>query len=86
MLLAHAALVERHLADGRSWRLGGDQPTFSDITLATAIAFFKFPVNAAPLDKRFEHTDAFWRRWQTRPAFPPPMPTCGAAFRNSIPP
>ena len=67
--LAHAALVDRHLADGREWLLGGEQPTFSDITMATAIAFSKFPVNATPLDERFEHIDAFWQRWQRRPAF-----------------
>ncbi|MHC2016229.1 glutathione S-transferase family protein [Methylobacterium sp. CM6247] len=67
--LAHAGLIDRHLSDGRAWLLGGDQPTFSDITLATAIAFSKFPVNATPLDERFEHLDAFWQRWQSRPAF-----------------
>lgn len=67
--LAHAALAERHLADGRDWLLGGDAPTFSDITLATAIAFSKYPVNAMPLDERFEHLDAFWKRWQLRPGF-----------------
>ena len=67
--LAHAALVNQHLSDGREWLLGGDQPTFSDITMATAIAFSKFPVNATPLDKRFEHIDAFWQRWQRRPTF-----------------
>jgi glutathione S-transferase len=62
--LAHAGLVDR-----RDWLLGGDAPTFGDITLATAIAFSKFPVNATPLDERFEHLDAFWKRWQTRPSF-----------------
>jgi len=67
--LAHAALVNQHLSDGRDWLLGGDEPTFSDITLATAIAFSKFPINATPLDERFEHLDAFWRRWQLRPSF-----------------
>jgi glutathione S-transferase len=67
--LTHAGLVDRHLSDGRSWLLGGDEPTFSDITLATAIAFSKFPVNATPLDERFEHIDAFFKRWQTRPTF-----------------
>jgi glutathione S-transferase len=67
--LAHTALVDRHLSDGREWLLGGDQPTFSDITMATAIAFSKFPVNATPLDERFEHIDAFWQRWQRRPTF-----------------
>jgi glutathione S-transferase len=67
--LAHASLVNQHLSDGRDWILGGDAPTFSDITMATAIAFSKFPVNATPLDERFEHLDAFWQRWQRRPAF-----------------
>jgi hypothetical protein len=37
--------------------------------MATAIAFSKFPVNATPLDERFEHLDSFWKRWQGRPAF-----------------
>lgn len=67
--LAHAALVNRHLSDGREWLLGGDAPTFSDITLATAIAFSKFPVNATPLDERFEFLDAYWQRWAKRPSF-----------------
>ncbi len=67
--LAHAALVNQHLSDGRKWLLGGEEPTFSDITLATAIAFSKFPINATPLDERFEHLDAFWQRWQQRPSF-----------------
>jgi glutathione S-transferase len=67
--LAHAGLVNQHLADGREWMLGGDAPTFSDMTLATAIAFSKFPVNVTPLDERFEHLDAFWQRWQKRPSF-----------------
>ena len=67
--LAHAALVDRHLSDGRLWMLGGDEPTFADITLCTAIAFSKFPVNATPLDERFEHLDAIWQRWKTRSSF-----------------
>jgi glutathione S-transferase len=67
--LAHAALVNQHLSDGREWLLGGDEPTFSDVTMATAIAFSKFPVNATPLDERFEHIDAFWQRWMRRPTF-----------------
>ena len=37
--------------------------------MATAIAFSKFQVNAMPLDERFEHIDAFWRRWLRRPTF-----------------
>jgi glutathione S-transferase len=67
--LAHAALVNQHLSDGRDWLLGGDEPTFADITLATAIAFSKFPVNATPLDERFEFLDAYCKRWQQRPSF-----------------
>ena len=67
--LAHTGLVNQHLSDGREWMLGGDAPTFADITMATAIAFSKFPINATPLDERFEHVDAFWRRWQLRPSF-----------------
>ena len=67
--LAHVALVNQHLSDGRDWILDGDEPTFSDMTLATAIAFSKFPVNATPLDERFEYLDAYWQRWQRRPSF-----------------
>lgn len=67
--IAHAALVNRHLADGRQWLLGGEAPTFADITLCTSIAFSKFPVVATPLDERFEHLDAFWQRWKGRPSF-----------------
>ena len=67
--IAHAGLVNSHLADGRSWLLGGDSPTFADITLCTAIAFSKFPVVATPLDERFEHLAAFWQRWKDRDSF-----------------
>lgn len=67
--LAHAGLVDRHLADGRDWLLGGPEPTFADMTLCTAIAFSKYPVNATPLDERFEHLDAFWSRWKARDSF-----------------
>ncbi len=67
--LAHAGLVDRHLSDGRDWLLGGDAPTFSDITLCTAIAFSKFGPNHTPLDERFEHLDRFWRTWKARAAF-----------------
>ena len=67
--ISHASLVDRHLADGRAWLLGGNAPTFADITLCTSIAFSKFPVIATPLDERFEHLRAFWQRWQTRESF-----------------
>jgi len=67
--LSHAALVDRHLSDGRPWLLGGDQPTFADITLCTAIAFSKFPVNATPLDERFDFLERLWKCWQERESF-----------------
>ncbi|GAC1436910.1 MAG: glutathione S-transferase C-terminal domain-containing protein [Burkholderiaceae bacterium] len=67
--IAHAGLVNSHLADGRAWLLGGDFPTFADITLCTALAFSKFPVVATPLDERFEHLGAFWQRWKGRDSF-----------------
>lgn len=55
--------------DDRPWILGGEEPTFADITLCTAIAFSKFPVNGTPLDERFEYPDGLWTRWQARPSF-----------------
>ena len=67
--LAHAALVDRHLADGRDWLLGGEAPSFADITLCTTIAFSKFKLIATPLDERFEQLDRVWRAWKTRPSF-----------------
>jgi len=67
--LAHAALVNRHLSDGREWLLGGDAPNFSDMTLCTAIAFSKFGPNETPLDERFEYLDRYWQRWKGRGAF-----------------
>lgn len=50
--LSHAALVDKHLSDGRDWLIGGDAPTFADITLCVAIAFSKYPTNNTPLDER----------------------------------
>ena len=50
--LSHAALVDKQLSDGRDWLLGGDAPTFADITLCVAIAFSKYPTNNTPLDER----------------------------------
>ena len=67
--IAHAALVDRHLADGRDWLLGGPEPTFSDITLCTTIAFSKFKVIATPLDERFEQLDRYLQRWRGRDSF-----------------
>lgn len=67
--IAHTALVNRHLADGRQWLLGGSEPTFADITLCVAIAFSKFGPIETPLDERFEHIDAYWQRWKARPSF-----------------
>ncbi len=67
--VAHAGKVDQHLADGRQWLTGGDAPTFADMTMCTAIAFAKYPGNDTPLDERFEHIDAYWKRWQERPSF-----------------
>ena len=67
--ISHTALVNRHLSDGRQWLLGGDAPTFSDITLCVAIAFSKFGPVDTPLDERFEFIDAYWQRWKGRPSF-----------------
>ena len=67
--LSHTALVNHHLSDGRQWLLGGDAPTFSDVTLCIAIAFSKFGPMETPLDERFEHIDAYWKRWKARPSF-----------------
>lgn len=67
--VTHAALVDRHLSDGRAWMLGGNEPTFADITMCVAIAFSKFPVNNTPLDERFEYIDKLWQRWKERPSF-----------------
>lgn len=44
--------LEGRNLDGRDWLLGGDAPTFADITLCTAIAFSKYPTNNTPLDER----------------------------------
>ena len=67
--IAHAGLVNQHLSDGRHWLLGGDAPTFCDMTLCVAIAFGKFGPNQTPLDERFEFIDAYWQRWKARPSF-----------------
>lgn len=80
--LSHASLVDRHLSDGRLWMLGGDEPTFADITLCIAIAFSKFPVNATPLDERFEHLDAIWKRWKARPSFQTAYADGGSALEE----
>ncbi len=67
--LAHASLVNQQLSDGRDWLLGGTGPTFSDMTLCTAIAFSKFGPNHTPLDERFEHLDRFWQNYKRRESF-----------------
>ncbi len=67
--LSHASLVNQHLSDGREWLIGGNEPTFADITLCTSIAFSKFGPVQTPLDERFEHLYHFWQRWQTRESF-----------------
>jgi len=67
--LATAAMVDKHLSDGRNWIIGGNEPTFADITLCTAIAFGKFGPMKTDLTHRFEHIDKFWKRWQQRESF-----------------
>jgi len=67
--IAHAGIVDTHLADGREWLLGGDEPSLADITLCTAVAFGKFGPNETPLDERFEYIAAHWARWKQRDAF-----------------
>ncbi|GAA5839917.1 hypothetical protein JCM5353_007230 [Sporobolomyces roseus] len=67
--IATAGMLDRHLSDGRQWVLGGNEPTFADITLCTAIAFSKFPTMNTDLTERFEHLELFWKRWQERDSF-----------------
>lgn len=67
--LATAAQLDRHLSDGKSWLLGGNEPTFSDITLVTAIAFGKYGPMETDLCHRFEYLDKYWQRWQERESF-----------------
>jgi len=67
--LAMGAQMNQHFSDGRSWVLGGNEPTFSDITLCTAIAFGKFGPMHTDLTHRFEFLDKYWQRWQERDSF-----------------
>lgn len=64
-----AAQLDQYLSDGKSWLLGGNEPTFSDITLCTAIAFGKFGPMETDLTHRFEFLDKYWQRWQERDSF-----------------
>ncbi|GAA5929438.1 glutathione S-transferase family protein [Sporobolomyces koalae] len=67
--IATAAMLDKHLSDGRKWILGGDEPTFADITLCVSIAFSKFEVIDTDLTERFEYLEYFWKRWQERDSF-----------------
>ncbi|GAA5989249.1 hypothetical protein JCM5350_005047 [Sporobolomyces pararoseus] len=58
-----------HLSDGRKWILGGEEPTFADITLCVAIAFSKYHIVDTDLTERFEYIEYFWKRWQERDSF-----------------
>ncbi len=49
--------------------IGGDEPTFCDMTLVTAIAFGKFGPIKTDLTFRFEHLDRYWMRWKERESF-----------------
>ncbi|GAA5902630.1 glutathione transferase GTT2 [Sporobolomyces salmoneus] len=67
--IATAGMLDKHLSDGRQWILGGNEPTFADITLCTALAFSKFPTMNTDLTERFEYLENFWKRWQERDSF-----------------
>ncbi|GAA5937833.1 glutathione S-transferase family protein [Sporobolomyces koalae] len=67
--IATAGMLDKHLSDGRKWILGGNEPTFADITLCVAIAFSKFRVMDTDLTERFEYLEYFWKRWQERDSF-----------------
>lgn len=67
--LAMAAQLDNYLSDGKNWLLGGNEPSFSDITLVTAIAFGKFGPMETDLTHRFEHLNKYWQRWQQRESF-----------------
>ncbi|GAA5922669.1 glutathione S-transferase family protein [Sporobolomyces koalae] len=67
--IATAAMLDKHLSDGRKWILGGDEPTFADITLCVSIAFSKYKVMDTDLTERFEYLEYFWKRWQERDSF-----------------
>jgi glutathione S-transferase len=62
-------MLDKHLSDGRSWILGGPEPTLSDATLCVGIALGKFGKNHTDLTHRFEFLDKFWQRWQERESF-----------------
>ena len=67
--LATAAILDKHLSDGRRWMIGGDEPTFSDINLCTAISMSKAKSISLDLTHRFEFLDKFFKRWQERESF-----------------
>ncbi|GAA5964459.1 hypothetical protein JCM3765_006288 [Sporobolomyces pararoseus] len=67
--IATAAMLDKHLSDGRKWILGGEEPTFADITLCVAIAFSKYHIMDTDLTERFEYIEYFWKRWQERESF-----------------
>ncbi|KIJ37174.1 hypothetical protein M422DRAFT_33872 [Sphaerobolus stellatus SS14] len=67
--LQTAAMLDTHLSDGRKWVLGGEEPTFCDTTLCTAIMWGKFGPMHTDLTHRFEFLDAYWSRWKERDSF-----------------
>ena len=67
--LATAAILDKHLSDGRKWILGGEEPTFCDTTLCVGIAFSKHPIIRTDLTHRFEFLDKYWQQWQERDSF-----------------
>lgn len=65
--LSTAALVDKHLSDGRKWILGGQEPTFCDTTLCTTLAMGK--KEHLDFTHRFEYLDKYWARWKERDSF-----------------
>jgi len=67
--LASAAHINSLFSDGRQWILGGNQPTFADITLCSAISLANLPSTGTSLTHRNEHLDAYYQRWMKRDSF-----------------
>jgi len=66
--LAGGAQINDLLSDGRSWLLAGDEPTFADITLCTAISLSNGGAQTS-LTHRYEHIDQYYQRWSKRDSF-----------------
>ncbi|KIJ28779.1 hypothetical protein M422DRAFT_37207 [Sphaerobolus stellatus SS14] len=67
--LQTAAMLDKHLSNSRKWVLGGEEPTFCDTTLCTAIMLGKIPPMHTDLTHHFEFLVAYWSRWKERDSF-----------------